>query len=184
MFKVIEGIVKVIKPSGRAVIGIADGKGLFLWLGTDDIKACFPSEPYINWQTTRFLVDSDYQIKWKAERNWEQYKTTYNTSNIIPIPTPMPAEFATEPSLAMAQQPKSQRPLQFVNPPTQVHLTTTPTSIDTIAKELTKIRELLELIVKPTKFKSADEIVVEEISEEQIIEEYGEPPTDTLPEVF
>lgn len=100
MYNIIEGIVKVINPQGKAILGIADGQGKFLWLPTEYIKGAFPPSPQ-KWQTTRFMIDSTYKIVWKAEKNWEQWKQSYNPQNIIPLPHPIPAEFAIEPTFQL-----------------------------------------------------------------------------------
>ena len=207
MYQVIEGIVKVVKPKGKAVIGIADGNGLFIWLGFDIIMGSFPPQPYHNWQTTRFLLPLDYTVNWKPERNWDQYKGSYTDQNIIPIPTPMPAEFAIEPQLSLhtggvynVAPPNipATSVLPIIQPqhePTMIYpvsgsatppINSTYDILTGIDDKISKILKLFQKYMKAPEIVTADTLLVEEI-----IEEYGIPPDeegevidfDGLPEV-
>lgn len=207
MFQVLEGIVKVINPGGKTVVGVADGKGKFIWLANENVKACFPPKPYTNWQTTRFLLDLTYDIKWKDERNWEQYKGGYTSQNIIPLPTPIPAEFAIEPTL----QPSGQdhpgiNELEYVqnikNPLMSQTVASTDnneilnhilSSLRIISDNIYKMRILFEKFMKEPEMVTADTFIEDAeviradhvYSEDEVEERYGSNPNeDKLPEVF
>lgn len=100
-YQLLTGIVKVIRPNSKPVLGISDGKGLFMWLPTDKIIMSHPMQ-FENWQTTIFAIAADWKITWKAEQKWEDFKSSYPT-NTKPILQPIPDIFRA--AVAPAQQP-------------------------------------------------------------------------------
>ena len=203
-YQLLTAIVKVIRPNGKPVLGVADGQGQFMWLPTDKIIMSHPMQ-YDNWQTTIFALDSAWKIIWKAEQKWEDFKGSYpsNTKPIIqPIPPIFqgaPAQTATAPAQQPVQQTTATQPANYPIPtitavpqvpqvpqvlrtipiiPTG--LSTTPTispdiNIEIIAAELKNIRQLLELFIKPAKLTTADQLIPS-ISQNEVIQQYGAPP--------
>ena len=107
-YQLLTGIVKVVRPSNRAVLGVSNGQGGFMWLPTDKIILSHPAQ-FENWQTTIFAIDPTWKLTWKAEKNWEQYKGSYPV-NTKPILQPVPPMFLN-PNLAakvQIQQPQQQ----------------------------------------------------------------------------
>ncbi len=201
-FQLLTGIVKVIRPKNKAVLGIADGQGRFMWLPTDKIIISHPQQ-FENWQTTIFAIDPTWKLNWKNEQKWDEYKASY-PKNTKPILQPIPqmfqgataqAPYQQTPS-APQQQQQMRQPMavpipvqqtqtvpmrQFqlpTHPQQQVRPTqTTESTTDTmmrIARALEGIERLLKEIIRPTKFKTADDIVM---TNEDVMEQYGEPPS-------
>ena len=90
-YQVVTGIVKVIRPKGKPVIGVSDGRGMFVWIQEDKIITSHP-KTYTNWQTTVFAIQNDWEIQWKEENKWDDYKAQY-PKKTIPIPQPVPLMF-------------------------------------------------------------------------------------------
>lgn len=218
-YQLLIGIVKVIRPNSKPVLGISDGTGKFLWLPTDKIIVSHPLQ-YENWQTTVFAIDNTWKIIWKDEQKWDEFKGSYPT-NTKPIPQPIPPMFLAPQTVAQPQQPPVQPTIPMNQPITQTTATqpanyqlpsttvappnvyqppqTLPQQpqhetlyglqkvgmdvyIEIIANELTSIRKLLELYIKPPKLITADNFVKEkgvaEINIGQVESEYGIPPDD------
>jgi len=179
-----------------------------MWLPTDKIIVSHPMQ-FDNWQTTIFAIDPTWKITWKAEQKWDDFKASYpsNTKLVIqPIPQMFqgaPAQTTTAPAqqpiqqTTATQQPNYPKPsitavpqvpqvpqvLQTI-PIAPTILNTTPTissdiNIEIIAAELKNIRQLLELYIKPPKLTTADQLP-SNLTEEQIIEQYGAPPESNL----
>lgn len=206
-YQIVTGIVKVVRPSNRQILGIADGQGNFLWLPEAEIITSHPAQ-YDNWQTTMFAVNSGWKISWKPEKKWDEYKDSY-PRNTKPIPQPVPQMFLT-PSQApiVPKQPIQPAPVQISQTAPQIPFQQTKRQINTvpntydlglndflfrIANELEAIRKLLELYIKPPQFDTADTL-----TERDVLEEYGMPPyeeevkkevlpkvnKDDLPDIF
>ena len=92
-YQLVKGIIKVINPNSKPVIGIGDGVGKFTWIPTDKMLDYFP-KPYNQWQTTFFKMPIDFDPKWRPEKNFEQYAYTY-TQNTIAAPANTPTDFLT-----------------------------------------------------------------------------------------
>lgn len=210
MYQLLKGIIKVINPKGKTVIGVADGVGQFVWLPSEVVKGSFPSQPYANWQTTLFLIDPNYKIVWKPERNWDQYKGTYTPQNIIPIPQPIPPVYLSQEGTTVPiQQPIAQTtttksPATGVLPimtqnipiPTINVQTTTPfpnnekmvlDELRIISDNIYKMLQLFQKFMKEPLLETADNLM----SNDQVKDEYGIPPdddddvsNDELPDVF
>lgn len=205
-YQLLTGIVKVIRPSNKPVLGIADGKGKFTWLPTDKIIVSHPSQ-YENWQTTIFAVDPSHTITWKDEQKWDEYKGSY-ASNTKPIIQPIPQMFlaprmtapiqqpiqhntmtqplnssqptVTYPAQPINQIPMPQQPLpQVINTPT-IQISPVAATLERIALTLESMERLLRIYINPPIFVPADTV----LTEDAVISEYGIPPEDEeiLPE--
>ena len=123
-FQLLTAIVKVVRPKEKPVIGVSDGLGNFMWVGTENIIVAHPNK-YVQWQTTIFALVPDYKINWKPEMNFEQYKGTYSQTKPVlqPIPsmfqgaslTPTPVQMAA-PSTTPTQ-PLQPQPTMALNQP-------------------------------------------------------------------
>ncbi|KKM15190.1 hypothetical protein LCGC14_1698600 [marine sediment metagenome] len=89
-FQLLTAIVKVVRPKDKPVIGVGDGLGNFMWIGTENIIVAHPNK-YDQWQTTIFALVPDYKIEWIPEKNFEQYKGTYSKTK--PVLQPIPPMF-------------------------------------------------------------------------------------------
>ena len=192
-YQLLTAIVKILNPKGKPVVGVADGQGKFMWLPTEKIILSHPMQ-YTMWQTTIFAITPDWKLIWKDELNFEQYKSTY--SNTIPIIQPIPPMLLGAPAQTTTTTQPTNSPPQTQTAPQRIHDSSlqpqqqyiTPISgsavtphmssdyyLENIANELRMIRQLLELYIKPPNLTTAEQIA-SEMSQEQIIDEYGEPP--------
>lgn len=209
------GIVKVIRPNGKPVLGIADGQGQFMWLPTEKIIMSHPMQ-FENWQTTIFAIVADWKITWKAEQKWDDFKGSYPT-NTKPILQPIPDMFKGAQTTYPVQQQPQQPPTPMTAQPSviqqgsnigiqqpaearipaagfgTIQTTTQKLMNETlyglkvedpivqplkhIAVELTNIRKLLELYIKPPELKTAEDLL---ITEEQVADQYGTPPEEKV----
>jgi len=124
MVKLERGIAIWIKPNGKSVVGIGDGKGQMAWIQTNDILDAFPKN-YEKLQTVIFRIADNATVKWGPEKDYERYKNKYNDTK--PIPTPIPAEFGgSAQSKNLPPPPKGAPPgtPTFVTPTTSSPQTT------------------------------------------------------------
>ena len=201
-YQLVTGIVKVVRPNNKPVVGIADGQGMFLWLPTDKIIVSHPNQ-FVNWQTTIFAVDPSYQVNWKPEQKWEQYKDSY-PSNTKPIPQPIPQMFlqarisapipqpiqqvtntqplnsppptSTFPVQNINQIPMPQQPALQIPSSSSIQVSPVAATLERIALTLESMERLLRIYINPPKFVQADSMM----TEEDILSEYGAPPEEEL----
>lgn len=200
-YKLLTGIVKVIKPSGKPVIGIADGQGKFMWLPTENIIAHHPPE-LANWQTTIFAIDPNWNIIWKEEKKWDEYKSSYPT-NTKPIPQPIPPMFKNvSPAQPIPSQPPTTvlptDPPQYPNQKRTRGINLSDTHpmkvfvaplLEELIKELREIKKILFIAVSDlemptdhidfgTKKEGKTISESEDMRVEEVIEQFGEPPEE------
>lgn len=201
-YQLMTGIVKVIRPKNKPVLGVADGKGKFMWLPTDKIIISHPNQ-YENWQTTIFALDPSWKLNWKDEQKWEEFKGSY-PANTKPVPQPIPQMFLqprlpapvqqqpqfttanqplnnpqpsqTYPAQNVYQPPVQQQP-QFANPQ-PIQVSPVAETLERIALTLESMERLLRLYINPPQFTQADKL-----TEDAVIQEYGEPPSELITEI-
>lgn len=150
-----------------------------------------------NWEQYKHTYSNTKAIKMPIPPMFTELQPQLSSKNPIAtssINQPIAQTTSTQP--ANYQQPSTtiappnvHQPSQTV--PQQSSVTNTPANdnvgtdvnIERIANELTSIRKLLELFIKPPQLITADEFMAENKQEktmEQITEEFGAPPDDTF----
>lgn len=174
-YQIVKGIVKVIRPGGKNIVGIADGGGMFAWIPTEEIIDSYPGE-WVNWQTTIFRVNAEAKIKWREEQRWDDFKDDYPLK-VISIPEPIPQQFLVQPQTPTqnAQQPRKNElpPIQGTTqlPPIQSPIPKPTVDMkisyenQMIIYELREIKELLRGLKQAIGLMVIDELKEEALSD-------------------